>query len=139
MTGSGASPSEMPKVPFPGQAGRDHQDELLLDMILDRRPLPPNVPPGIVALADKLVGLAAPPGAGELPGEAAALAAFLRSGSLASTLVLAGEPPGQRRGRRLLAGRAPLSAAVAVATVGLSGTAAAYVRCRHPSRISRIA
>ena len=125
MTGSDASSSEMPKVPFPGLPARD-QDELLLDMILDRRPLPPNAPPGIHALADKLVGLAAPPGAGELPGEAAALAAFLRSGSPASTLVLAGEPPRHRRVRRFLVGRVRLSAAVAVMTVGLSGTAAAY-------------
>ena len=125
MTGSDASSSEMPKVPFPGQAGRD-QDELLLDLILDRRPLPPSAPPGMHALAAKLVGLAALPGAGELPGEAAALAAFLRSGSPASTLVLAGEPPRQRRGRRVLAGRARISAAAAVVTVALSGTAAAY-------------
>jgi hypothetical protein len=125
MTGSDASSSEMPKVPFPGRTGRD-QDELLLDMILDRRPLPPSAPPGMHALAAKLVGLADPPGAGELPGEAAALAAFLRSGSPASTLVLAGEPPRHRRGRRVLAGRARLSVAAAVVTVALSGTAAAY-------------
>src|SRR5215469_9641990 len=125
MSGSDASSSEMPKVPFPGQAGRD-EDELLLDMILDRRPLPPSAPPGMHALADKLVGLAAPPRAGELPGEAAALAAFLRSGSPASKLVLAGEPPRHRRGRRFRAGRARLSAAAAVVTVALSGTAAAY-------------
>lgn len=125
MSGSDASSSEMPKVPLPGLAGRD-QDELLLDRILDRRPLPPNAPPGMLALAEKLAGLAARPGAGELPGEAAALAAFLRSSSPASTLVLAGEPPGRRRGHRLRAGRARLSAAAAVLVVGLSGTAAAY-------------
>ncbi len=52
MTGPDASSSEMPKVPIPGLAGRD-QDELLLDMILDRRPLPPGAPPGMHALADK--------------------------------------------------------------------------------------
>jgi hypothetical protein len=125
MTGSDASSSEMPKVPFPGQVGRD-QDELLLDMILDGRPLPPGAAPRIVALAENLVGLAAPPSAGELPGEAAALAAFLRSGSPASTLTLAGGPPQRRRRRRLAAGRARLAAAVAVVTVVLSGTAAGY-------------
>jgi hypothetical protein len=139
MTGSDASPSEMPTVPFHGQVGRDHQDELLLDMILDRRPLPPSAPPGILALADKLVGLAAPPGAGELPGEAAALAAFLRSGSLASTLVLAGEPPRQPRGRRFLAGRVRLSAAVAVVTVCLSGTAAAAYAGALPASVQNLA
>lgn len=125
MTGSDASSSEMPKVPFSGRVGRDH-DELLLDMILDRRPLPPDVPPAMQALADNLVGLAAPPAGGELPGEAAALAAFLRSGSPTSTLTLVGAPPERRRGRRLIAGRARLSAAIAVVTVALSGTAAAY-------------
>lgn len=125
MTGSDASSSEMPKVPFPGRAGRD-QDELLLDMILDRRPLPPDVPPAMQALADNLVGMAAPPAGGELPGEAAALAAFLRSGSPTSTLTLVGGPPQRRRGRPLITGRARLSAAIAVVTVTLSGTAAAY-------------
>lgn len=125
MTGSDASSNEMPKVPIPGYVGRD-QDELLLDMILDSRPLPPGAAPGMRALAENLVGLAAPPGAGELPGEAAALAAFLRSGSSASTLTLAGGPPGRLRRRRLTAGRARLSAAIAVLTVAVSGTAAAY-------------
>jgi hypothetical protein len=109
---------------MPGRAGRDH-DDLLLDMILDRRPLPPDAPPGMHALADKLVALAAAPGDGELPGEAAAFAAFARSAAPASTLTLAGEPPGRHRRRRLIAGRARLSAAAAVVVVALSGTAAA--------------
>ena len=125
MTGSDAPWNEMPKVPIPGQVGRD-QDELLLDMILDSRPLPPGAAPGMRALAENLVGLAASPGAGELPGEAAALAAFLRSGSPASTLTLVGGPPERSRRRRLTAGRARLSAAIAVLTVAVSGTAAAY-------------
>lgn len=125
MTRSGASSSEMPKVPFPGRTGPD-QDELLLEMILDARPLPPGTAPRMRALADNLVGLAAPPGAGELPGETAALAAFLRSGSPASTLTLAGEPPERHRRRRLTASRTRLAAAVAVVTVAVSGTAAAY-------------
>jgi hypothetical protein len=125
MTGWDASSNEMPNVPMPGQVGRDH-DELLLDMILDSRPLPPGAAPGMRALAENLVGLAASPGAGELPGEAAALAAFLRSGSPASTLTLAGGPPERPRRRRLTAGRARLSAAIAVLTVAVSGTAAAY-------------
>jgi hypothetical protein len=125
MTGSDASWNEMPKVPIPGQVGRD-QDELLLDMILDSRPLPPGTAPGMRALAENLAGLAASPGASELPGEASALAAFLRSCSPASTLTLAGGPPERPRRRRLTAGRARLSAAIAVLTVAVSGTAAAY-------------
>ncbi len=125
MTGWDASSNEMPKVPIPGHVGRD-QDELLLDMILESRPLPPGAAPGMRALAENLAGLAAPPGAGALPGEAAALAAFARSGSPASTLTLAGGPPERPRRRRLTAGRARLSAAIAVLTVAVSGTAAAY-------------
>ena len=125
MTGPDASSNEMPRVPFPGHARRD-QDELLLDMILDRRPLPPDAPAGMHALADNLVGLAALPGGSELPGEAAALAAFLRSGSPTNTLTLPGLPRERHRRRRLAAGRARLSAAIAVLTVVLSGTAAAY-------------
>ena len=124
MTGSDASSHEMPKVPFPGRAGRD-QDDLLLDMILDRRPLPPDAPPGMHGLAGKFAGLAAMPGEGELPGEAAALAAFIRSGSPASTLILAGGPRRVRRRGRLQAGRARLAAGVAVVAIGFSGTAAA--------------
>jgi hypothetical protein len=124
MTGPDASSGEMPRVPMPGLAGRDH-DDLLLDMILDRRPLPPDAPPGMHVLASKLVGLAAAPGGVQLPGEAAALAAFAGSGSPASTLTLAGEPPGRHRSRRLMAGRARLTAAAAAVAVVLSGTAAA--------------
>jgi hypothetical protein len=124
MTGSDASSSEMPRVPLPGQVSRD-QDELLLDMILDGRPLPPGAAPRMRALAENLVRLAAPPATGELPGQAAAMAAFVRSGSPASTPTLDGKPSERHRGRRLVADRARLAAAVAVVTVALSGTAAA--------------
>ena len=48
MTGSSASSGEMPRVPMPGRAGRD-QDEQLLDMILDGRPLPPKRRPGCMS------------------------------------------------------------------------------------------
>ena len=138
MTGPDASSGEMPRVPMPGRAGRD-QDDLLLDMILDRRPLPPNAPPGMHVLASKLVGLAAAPGGGELPGEAAALAAFIRSGSPASTLTLAGEPSKHRPARRFAISRARLSAAAAVVAVGLSGTAAAAYAGVLPATVQNFA
>ena len=138
MTGPDASSGEMPRVPMPGRAGRD-QDDLLLDMILDRRPLPPDAPPGMHVLADKLVGLAAAPGEGELPGEAAALAAFVRSGSPTSTLTLVGEPPARRRGHRLAVGRARLSAAIAAVVVVLSGTAAAAYAGVLPASVQNFA
>jgi hypothetical protein len=89
-------------------------------------------------LAGKLVGLAASPGGGELPGEAAALAAFVRSGSPASTLTLAGGPPGRRR-HALTAGRARLSAAAAAVIVGLSGTAAAAYAGVLPAAVQNFA
>ena len=138
MTGPDASSGEMPRVQMPGRVGRD-QDDLLLDMILDRRPLPPDAPPGMHALASKLVGLAAMPGAGALPGEAAALAAFIRSGSPASTLTLAGVPRRVRRRGRVRAGRARLAAAVAVVAVGLSGTAAAAYAGVLPAPVQEFA
>jgi hypothetical protein len=138
MTGSDASSSEMPRVPIPGQVGRD-QDELLLDMILDGRPLPPGAAPRMRALAENLVGLAAPPGAGELPGEAAAMAAYLRSGSSASTLTLAGGLPERQRRRRLSVGRARLAAAIAAVTVALSGTAAAAYAGALPASVQDFA
>jgi hypothetical protein len=138
MTGPNASSGEMPRVPMPGRAGRD-QDDLLLDMILDRRPLPPDAPAGMHALADKLVGLAAAPGGDELPGEAAALAAFVRSGSPTSTLTLVGEPSERRRGRRLAVGRARLSAAIAAVVVVLSGTAAAAYAGVLPASVQNFA
>jgi hypothetical protein len=138
MTGPDASSGEMPRVQIPGRAGRD-SDDLLLDMILDRRPLPPDAPPGMHALASKLVGLAASPGGGELPGEAAALAGFVRSGSPTSTLTLVGEPPGRHRRHRLTVGRARLSAAIAAVTVILSGTAAAAYAGVLPASVQNFA
>ena len=138
MTGPDASSDEMPRLQIPGRAGRD-QDDLLLDMILDRRPLPPDAPPGMHALASKLVGLAAAPGVGQLPGEAAALAAFVRSGSPTSTLTLVGESAGRHRRHRLMAGRARLTAAAAVVVVGLSGTAAAAYAGVLPASVQNLA
>ena len=67
------------------------------------------------------------------------MAAFVRSGSPASTLTLAGGPSGRRRGRRLAAGRARLAAAVAVVTVGLSGTAAAAYAGVLPAAVQNFA
>jgi len=138
MTGPDASSGEMGRVSMPGQAGRDH-DEVLLDMILDRRPLPADAPPGMHALAGGLTGLAATPAGGELPGQAAAMAAFARAGSPASTLTLAGEPSRRRRGGRLAAGRARLAAAVAVTAVALSGTAAAAYAGVLPAAVQNFA
>jgi len=138
MTGPDASSGEMRRVQMPGRAGRDY-DELLLDMILDRRSLPSDAPAGMHALAARLVALAAAPGAGELPGQAAAVAAFAGSVSPASTLTLAGEPSGRRRRGLVAFSRARLAAAAAVAAVGLSGTAAAAYAGVLPASVQNFA
>ncbi|HKD90130.1 MAG TPA: hypothetical protein VKB62_16490, partial [Streptosporangiaceae bacterium] len=108
-------------------------------MILDRRSLPSDAPAGMHALAARLVALAAAPGAGELPGQAAAVAAFAGSVSPASTLTLAGEPSGRRRRGLVAFSRARLAAAAAVAAVGLSGTAAAAYAGVLPASVQNFA
>jgi hypothetical protein len=115
---------EMPGF-FPGRPGGEH-DEPLLDMLLERRPIPPGAPPEMHDLARMLAAAAGPAESGELAGEVAAMAVFARRSS----------PPGispavSRSARRRLSGwsargRAPLAAAVTVLTAGLGSTAAAY-------------
>jgi len=115
---------EMPGF-FPGRPGGEH-DEPLLDMILERRPIPPGAPPEIHGLARMLAAVAGPAEPGDLPGEAAAMAAFARLGSQPGT-----SPAALRSARRSLSerparGRLPLAVALAAAAAGLSSTAAAY-------------
>jgi hypothetical protein len=128
----------MPRVPFPGRAGRD-EDDPLLDLILDRQPLPASAPAGLLALADSFDGLATPPGTGEMPGQAAALAAFRRASWPASTRPTAAGSPGHRRRIRLRAGRARLSAAVAAVIMALSGTAVAGYAGALPASLQSFA
>src|SRR5260370_34523702 len=80
MRGAGALHSEMPGFSFPGRPGGEH-DEPLLDMIFDRRPLPPGASAEMRDLALMLGALAGPAEPGELAGEAAARAAFARLAS----------------------------------------------------------
>jgi hypothetical protein len=116
---------EMPGF-FPGRPGGEH-DEPLLDMILERRPIPPGAPPEIHGLARMLAAVAGPAEPGDLPGEAAAMAAFARLGSQPGT-----SPAALRSARRSLSerparGRLPLAVALAAAAAaGLGSTAAAY-------------
>jgi hypothetical protein len=123
---------------MPGRAGRDH-DDLLLDMILDRQALPPAAPPSMHALAAGLAALAAAPDNGDLPGQAAALAAFARPASPAIPLHLPAEPPRRGPARRLALPRARLAAAAAVVAVGLSGTAAAAYAGVLPAAVQNFA
>ena len=116
--------SEMPGF-FPGRPGGEH-DEPLLDMILERRPIPPGAPPEIHGLARMLAAVAGPAEPGDLPGQDAALAAFTRLASPGGT-----SPAALRSARRPLPerparGRLPLAVALAAAAAGLGSTAAAY-------------
>jgi hypothetical protein len=144
MSGPDALHGEMPGFPFPGRPGGEH-DEPLLDMILDRRPLPPGAPPEAHDLARLLAALAGPAEPGELAGEAVARAAFTRT-SPASISPAARRPSRSRRSaqygsrrsarhgsrrparRRSRPGRVRvgLATALVVAAAGL-GAVAAYV------------
>ena len=116
--------SEMPGF-FPGRPGGEH-DEPLLDMILERCPIPPGAPPEIHGLARMLTAVAGPAEPGDLAGQAAAHAAFTRLVSPPGT-----SPAALRSARRSLPerparGRLPLAVALVAAAAGLGSTAAAY-------------
>jgi hypothetical protein len=124
MTGPDAMHSEMPGF-FPGRPGGE-RDEPLLDMIFDRRPLPPGAPPEMHDLARLLTAVAGPAEPGELAGEATVLAAFARHAFPADI-----SPAASRPARRWLSGRPararlPLAAALVTAAAGLGGITAAY-------------
>jgi hypothetical protein len=124
MSAPGAMHGEMPGNP-PGRPGGEH-DEPLLDMIFERRPLPPGAPREVHDLARVLAAAAGPAEPGELAGEAVALAAFTRLISRPGT-----SPAARRSARRWLSGRPPrgklpLAAALVVAAIGLGSTAVAY-------------
>ena len=130
MSGPDAIHSEMPGFSFPGRPGGEH-DEPLLDMIIARRALPPDAPQEMHDLARMLAALAGPgePGElapGELAGEAAAKAAFVRLASPAGISPAARRPVRHHhRSRRLASSRAGLAAAM-VAAVAMMGVLAAY-------------
>ena len=115
---------EMPGF-FPGRPGGEH-DEPLLDMLLERRPIPPGAPPEVHDLARMLAAAAGPAEPGELAGEAAAMAAFARRASPAGISPAVSRSARRRLSGRSARGRVPLAAAVTVLTAGLGSTAAAY-------------
>ncbi len=115
---------EMPGF-FPGRPGGEHH-EPLLDMILERRPIPPGAPPEIHGLARMLAAVAGPAEPGELAGQDAALAAFARMVPKAGT-----SPAAPRSARRSLPEwparvRLPLAAVLTAVAAGLGSTVAAY-------------
>ena len=108
-------------------AGPAVSDEPLLDMVFDRRPLPPGAPPEMHDLARMLAAVAGPAEPGELAGEATALAAFAR---LVPPVGIS--PAASRSARHRLSGRPgrarlPMAAALVTAAAGLGSIAAAYV------------
>ena len=116
---------EMPGF-FPGRPGGEH-DEPLLDMILERRPIPPGAPPEIHGLALMLAAVAGPAEPGDLAGQDAAQAAFTRLASRSGTSHAALRSARRSLSERPARGRLPLAAALAVAAAGLGSTAAAYI------------
>ncbi len=129
MSGSDASSGEMPGFPFPSRPGRD-PDEPLLDMILDGQPLPPDAPPGLLTLADRLASLGRRAGSGEVPGEIAAMAAFSRSVAGVSVSPAGLDPAHRKPARRhpprwRAALPVRLAGGLLVGIIGL-GSAAAY-------------
>ena len=125
MSGPDAMHGEMPGF-FPGRPGGE-RDEPLLDMIFDRRPIPPGAPPEMHDLARMLAAAAGPAEPGELAGEATALAAFARLASPASISPAARRPARRRLSRRPARARLPLAAALVTAAAGLGSITAAYV------------
>ena len=109
---------EMPGFPFPGRPGGEH-DEPLLDMILERRPIPPGAPPEIHGLARMLAAVAGSAEPGDLAGQDAAQAAFTRLASRSGTSHAALRSARRSLSERPARGRLPLAAALAVAAAGL--------------------
>jgi hypothetical protein len=116
---------EMPGF-FPGRPGGEH-DEPLLDMILERRPIPPGAPPEFHGLARVLAAVTGPAEPGDLAGQDAAYAAFTRLASRPGTSHAALRSARRSLSERPARGRLPLAAALAVAAAGLGSTAAAFV------------
>jgi len=125
MSGPDAMPDEMPGF-FPGRPGGEH-DEPLLDMLLERRPIPPGAPPELHDLARMLAVAAGPGEPGDLAGEDAARAAFGRLPSPAGTSRAASRSARHRLTERPARGRLPLAAALAMAAAGLGSATAAYI------------
>jgi len=125
MSGPDAVHGEMPGF-FPGRPGGE-RDEPLLDMIFDRRPLPPGAPPEMHDLARMLTVVAGPAEPGELAGEATVLAAFARLASPAGISPAASRSARRRLSVRPRRARLPMAAALVTAAAGLGSIAAAYV------------
>jgi len=136
MSGPDAMHHEMPGI-FPGRPGGEH-DEPLLDMLLERRPIPPGASPEMHDLARLLAAVAGPAEPGDLAGEAAARAAFRRLASPAGTSHAASRSARHRLTKRPARGRLPLAAALAVAAAGLGSATAAYLGAL-PSPIQHLA
>jgi hypothetical protein len=115
---------EMPGF-FPGRPGGEH-DEPLLDMILERRPIPPGAPPEFHGLARMLAAVAGPAEPGDLAGRDAAQAAFTRLASRPGTSHAALRSARRSLSERPARGRLPQAAALVVAAAGLGSIAAAF-------------
>ena len=122
MNAADALHGEMPGF-LPGRPGGEH-DEPLLDMLLERRPIPPGAPPEMHDLACMLAAVAGPAEHGELAGEATVLTAFARLASPAGVSPVARRSARRRLSGRPARGRLPVAAVLVAAAAGLGSTAA---------------
>ena len=111
---------------FPGRPG-GVRDEPLLDMLMERRPIPPGAPLQMHDLARILAAAAGPAEPGELAGEAAVLAAFTRQASPVGISPAAKWPARRWLHGRPARGRLPMTAALVAAAAGLGSITAAYI------------
>jgi hypothetical protein len=132
QSGPDAPPSEMPRFSRQDQL-TSAPDELILDMLLDRGPPPPEAPPQMAALLPMLADLSGPAEPGELAVEAAVLSRFrsrIRPPAISGTA----PRPSRRTSRwhRLIPHSPRVCAALAAAAITLAGTAAAYAGALPP-------
>lgn len=141
MRGPGTSGSGAPEFPGPGNRDVPEFDGTTLERLLTGEELPPGAPPALRPVADVLGALNSGPSAGELRGEAAALARFREAATRGA--FRGAQAPGRGRRRTLAAATSRVSARLAgaavVAALGLGGVATAAYAGSLPAPLQRFA
>ena len=119
MTGPGASPDDMPNLPWP-RRGTSPAEDGALDALLGRAALPPGAAENLAPVAELLTALTAPASSVELATERTALAAFRETFRASPAPLLR-----RWRPRMLTSLLTAKMAAAAFAAVSLGGVATA--------------
>jgi len=122
MTGKRASSGKMPRFNRPGRLFRDH-DEPALDMMLGGQSPPPDAPPDLHDLAERLQCLSGPAELGDMAGETKVLAMYA---SAVPPATISPARPAAAGRRKWTIQRTGLSVGLATLAIALAGTAAAY-------------